>query len=142
MRKASLEGRGLSVVTASGTIVTLLFGLVAVLTAGKDFVLPDLARDLLLVALIGFGVAWVLGVLSNIPLNYQNVDIEDGDFWRWWGEPNTKGFERIAATRLGLLRVAQRKNDIKGKVVIWAVAAEVLAVVALAGAVGVVLVRG
>jgi hypothetical protein len=35
--KTSLEQRGLSVITSSGTLVTLLFALAAVVTASKSF---------------------------------------------------------------------------------------------------------
>jgi hypothetical protein len=40
-RKASLEARGITAVTAAGTLVTLLFALTAGLTAAPGFKLPD-----------------------------------------------------------------------------------------------------
>lgn len=139
-RKTSIEQRGLAVVTTSGTIVTLLFGLVALLTKGESFTFPDAGRGTLLVALIFFTVAAIFGVVVNAPLDYKNADLDDDErFWKWWGEANERGTERITATRLRLFRVAQERNGFKGKVLIAAVAAEVSAVGFLAITVVVIL---
>lgn len=40
-RKTSIEQRGIAVITTSGTLVSLLFGLVAVLTAADDYQYPE-----------------------------------------------------------------------------------------------------
>ena len=57
-RKTSIESRGVTVVTTSGTLyVTLLFGLTAGLTAASGFKLPGGAKLPLLLALIAFVIA-------------------------------------------------------------------------------------
>ena len=56
-RKSSLEQRGISIITTSGTLVTLLFGLTAAITGAKTFTFPAAARDWLTPAAIAFDVA-------------------------------------------------------------------------------------
>lgn len=46
-RKKSIEQRGLSVVTSSGTLATLLFALAVLVTGSKGFQLPGSSRQLL-----------------------------------------------------------------------------------------------
>lgn len=143
VRKSSIEQRGLAVVTTSGTIVTLLFGLVALLTRRDDFTFPDTGRSLLLLSLIFFTVAAVLGVVSNAPLDYTNADLDDDErFWRWWDESSDRSAERITATHLQLFRVAQKRNAWKGGVLIAAIVAEVAAVGSLAATVMIILDAG
>jgi hypothetical protein len=62
-RKSSLESRGVNVITTSGTLVTLLFGLVAVLTGSESFSLPASAHAYLIVTVILFVSATALGII-------------------------------------------------------------------------------
>ncbi len=140
-RKTSIEQRGLAVVTTSGTIVTLLFGLVALLTRGDNYSMPTEAVLPLSVALFCFAVAAILGVLANAPLKYLNVDLDEANFWKWWDQSDEDAVQRIAATRLKLFKVAQDRNDWKGQVLIAAVGLEVVAVTSLALTVGFILQR-
>ena len=139
-RKASLEQRGLAVVTTSGAIVTLLFGLVAVLTKTVTFELPKAGEQPLFWSLILFTVAAVAGVGVNVPLNYRNVDLSDeARFWRWWDAPARSGDERIAITRVRAYQRARKFNGVKAWVLVAGVAAEVVAVGLLAATVAVIL---
>jgi hypothetical protein len=66
-RKFSLEQRGLAVITTSGTLATLLFGLVALATKSNDFRLPVRASGPLAVALGAFAAAALLALLTMHP---------------------------------------------------------------------------
>jgi hypothetical protein len=139
-RKASLEQRGLSVVTSSGTLVTLLFGLVALLTKGASYRLPTKTHGWLATSLTLFVIAAVLGVFTNLPLRYTNVDFDDPDVLldRWEDTPADARL-RISATRLDEFKRAQRLNRGKAWLLVCAMAAEVGATLPLAVAIAFVL---
>lgn len=74
-RKSSLEQRGIGVITTSGALVTLLFGLTATITSAKTFTLPPAARDWLTPAAILFVAAAAAGILVNVPLFYGKIEV-------------------------------------------------------------------
>lgn len=74
-RKVSLQQRGLAVVTSSGTLVTLLFAIGAVAIDSETFELPALARVFFTLALVAFATAGILGILTNRPDLYEEVDV-------------------------------------------------------------------
>jgi hypothetical protein len=51
-RKTSLEQRGISVITSSGALVTLLFGLAALTTKPQGYQVPDGATFSFILALV------------------------------------------------------------------------------------------
>ena len=141
-RQTSFEQRGLAVVTTSGALVTLLFGLAALSTqAEQTFVLPENAEQPLIVALCLFVVAASAALVTNIPLPYRWADTQgvrdalDAD--PAWTEDQAN----IEATRsrLDMVDAAHKNNQIKGIALICAIALEVLAVTAVAIAIGIVI---
>src|ERR1700761_1725868 len=72
-RKTSLEQRGAGVVTTSGTLVTLLFALIGVITAAKNFSLPTPAHGYLGAAVILFAIAVGVGLTANLPFFYRQA---------------------------------------------------------------------
>jgi len=140
-RKTSIEQRGLAVITTSGTLVTILFALVALLTKAADYHLPVKARGPVGVALIGFVVAGVLGLVTNVPLKYSNIDLSDPDklFWDHWDSGQSDAQQRIIGTRLNILGQAQANNGRKGWALLTAMSFEVAAVIALSIAVSEIL---
>jgi hypothetical protein len=144
-RKTSLEARGVTVITTSGTLVTLLFGLTAGLTAVSGFKLPGGAKLPLLLALIAFVVAAGFGIVTNMPLRYQEVTPQGLAKLvnaRFWTAPPTVGELRVAAAQVALLSAARSANNLKVRLLIVAIAAELLAVAFLAWAVAAILWRG
>lgn len=141
-RKESIEKRGLSVITTSGTIVTLLLGLVTILSKADGFTLVKQARGPLYVSIVLFATAAVLGLATNLPLPwYGNVD-DDAivkQLNRKPVEPAENAQLRIALANMEIFKRARRMNGIKARVLIWAMAVEVSGAVALAIAVGEVL---
>lgn len=143
-RKESLERRGLSVITSAGTMVAVLFALVALVTARKGYDPPSVTLEFLLVALILFGLAGVLGLMANTTKNYQRARASD---LREMAEEDPAILTRERAllllirTDAKVLSDAQTKTNAKAAFVTWGLRLEVLAIVVAAVAVGAVLVR-
>jgi hypothetical protein len=143
-RKSTLEARGITVITTSGTLATLLFGLTAGLTVATSFKLPSAARLPLLLALIAFVVAAMCGLATNMPLIYREATsrglakLVDA---RYWTGPATVGQLRVAAAQVTLITAARSANNLKVRLLIAAVAAELLAIVFLSWAVASILYR-
>lgn len=130
-KKSSLESRGISVITTSGTLVTLLFGLVAVLTSAKTFRFPAAARPYLALAMIFFAIACGLGIMVNLPLFYKRTDLTADDLKRVWAWPIANARAKIAVTRLETISSARRANAVKAWLLLSAGIAETLALLSL-----------
>lgn len=143
-RKQSIEQRGVAVITTSGTLVSLLFGLGAVLTGVDEYELPHGAEPWLYASMIAFVLAAVGGIVTNLPLLYIGVspdDLKDAVENLWDDAPNIAE-QRIAATQVKVLAKARTLNDLKGYFLLAAVGAEVVAVAFLASALSVILTAG
>lgn len=143
-RKSSIEQRGIAVITTSGTLTTLLFALVALLTGTKDYKLPPGAEPWIFGALIAFVLAAVGGISVNAPLRYWGVKIEDLQkaVTHLWQDSAADAEKRVAVTQLKELGRAKKLNTVKGYILLGAVVIEVLAVISLALAIRVILVNG
>lgn len=137
-RKTSLEQRGIGVITTAGVLVTLLFGLSALATKNQAYVLPDPARWTLIVAVALFGLASLLGLLTNLPRDYF--------------EPRTEILEDLAKSLVGadgnilaeedrvqIIKSARKNNGVKAAELFAAMIFEFLALAVLAIAVVMVL---
>lgn len=136
-RKTSIETRGVSVVTTSGALVTLLFALAAIQTSRKGFVLPADARVWLEWALVIFVLAAILAVATNMPLPYKTARPSDlqSAIEEFWGDQADEATQMTSATRVAFLERAQLINQVKGYLLLSAFVAEVVAVALLAVAV-------
>ena len=132
-RRESLDARGSTVISVSGTLVTLLLGLAALVTKAQTFVLPDPARQRLTFAVIAFVVAVLLAIATYVP---QPARITDPaalarllpDLWERTDDFAAK---KVTATRLEQLASLQAANDRKALVLLAAVSAQVVAVALL-----------
>ncbi len=141
-RKASIEARGLSVVTTSGALVTLLFGLGSLISGVDGFSLPDSGKWLLLGALAAFLLAAVAAIVANFPLRYREVSVRGLRKLiapEWWGNVEPAASRRAAEARLNVLERARSTNAFKVNALLAAMIVEVLAVVLVAAAVAVIL---
>lgn len=137
-RKASLEQRALAVITTSGALVTLLFGLGALSTKQEaTFDLSNFAASALAVALGLFIVAAALALRTNRPVDYQEVKPEEIESRLKEQPPLSEqdAIEDIALTRVKELRSAREKNGKKAKLLQWAMSLEVVAVLAVSVAI-------
>jgi hypothetical protein len=134
-RKSSLEQRGAGVATTSGTLATLLFALVGVITAAKNFSLPTSAHGYLAAAIILFAAAVAIGIIANLPFLYEEAEPTPDQLAEVWDytEPEAQGY--IIATRLTVLSSARRANALKARLVLFAGAAQLAALVMLVVAV-------
>lgn len=142
--KISIESRGITVITTSGSVVGVLFGLLAVIGGTTQFVLPDDARPWFAAALLTLTVSAIGGLLVNLPLAYEEADpgaLEgllinpDGSWASEWEESIVEGSRRVAQVNIKLLRAARNKNRVKSLLLASAQIAEVVGVALLAMAV-------
>ncbi|HXP21413.1 MAG TPA: hypothetical protein VN840_17355 [Streptosporangiaceae bacterium] len=141
-RKTSLEARGITVITTSGTLATLLFALTAGLTTAAKFRLPGPARLPLLLALVAFVAAAAFGLATNLPLRYQeptSAGLARLVSARYWSGPAEIGQLRVAEAEITALAAARSANGRKVTLLLAAILSEVLAVVFLTWAIAVVL---
>jgi hypothetical protein len=129
--------RGLSVITTSGALTTLLLGLAALAEGdGSRVAVPEDAGGWIVAALVSFGLAALFAVLTNIPLGHRGADIAnlrgliDAD-------EDTEAVARRAVvdTRLDVLASADSTNGWKAWALLAAMVCE-LAGIALIGYVG------
>jgi hypothetical protein len=136
-RKKSFEQRGVTVITTSGALVTLLFGLTALSVKGEStFEIPTLSATFLTVGLVFFVVAAVLALLTNIPRSYESVTVDS--LWRAvadrWGDTEATASAMVAKTRLKEIRTAKTINREKGYLLSASMVCEILAVALVAAA--------
>jgi hypothetical protein len=135
--RASLEQRGLAVITTSGALVTLLFGLVAVLTKADSFTLPAESRNWLKVAMVFFVVAAIAGIVTNLPIPRRGARPDDlaSVIQQNWADVPSSAQRAVADSRVEILRNAILLNRVKGTALVVAMTAEVGAVLFVALAV-------
>ena len=140
-RKASLEQRGLAVISTSGALVTILFGLTAISKRESTFVIPNAAAALLVAALAFFVLAALSAIITNLPRSYEGVQVNPlRDAVRnRWEDSETTASKMVALTRLKVLASAKEKNEQKGVALIVAMSLEIIAVVLVGIAMGFVL---
>ena len=139
--QTSLEARGLSVVSTAGTLVTLLFGVGALISGLKTFALSGEARDNLFVALVFLVLAALAAIASNLPMFYKAVTpasmrtLLNSN----WTDPEATAEKFTSETRIDVIERAQTVNSLKGYAVMLAMGIEVVGVFFVAKAVGLIL---
>ena len=142
--KDSLERRASGVITSSGVLVTLLFGLAAITTRTSNYNLPHDAHLPLVVALAAFVVACACAVVAGVPFRYRGSSpggLEAVRIHRW-RDREWVARRRVAGTEIVILRAYKRANRIKAWLLVGAGVAQVAALVALGVSVALILSRG
>jgi hypothetical protein len=134
-RKTSLEQRGIAVVTTSGALATLLFGLAAVITGVEKYKPPDNFRPPTIAALLFFIVAGVLAIMTNVPLPYQDVKARALNADKMWLVPDEKQARFIFDYRVKVLQGLQYRNRQKAICCVAAMGAQIIAAIFVALAV-------
>jgi hypothetical protein len=140
-RKASLEQRGLAVVTTSGTLAALLAGF-GVLAGAQPHHVARLVAVAVTLGGASFVAAAGLGLWVNRPCDYH----EPEDEWLekltaesvWNGDEN-QGSRRVAECNVGTLVRHRKVNGRKASQLAWAVVFEVVATVFLAVGIGLII---
>lgn len=141
-RKNSLEARGIGIVTSSGALATLLFGLVG-FTRGTN---PQLhweigtpAKAALLIGVLLFAFAALMGLGANFPGDYKEPSVKklrERVQPEAWTKPDPIGAARYdAEVIVGAIDAARQINGRKAKAIRWGIAAEAGAAVFVALAV-------
>jgi hypothetical protein len=119
-------------------LVTLLFGIGAVVIKTQNFSPSMLARLLLVGAVAAFALAAVAGIIVNLPLSYTDVDPKQFTAYvqpDFWDGPADSAARRVAQARLRVWDKARDVNRWKGVALIAAIILQVIAVLLVAGAV-------
>lgn len=132
-RKASLEARGLALITTSGAFTTLVLGIGA-LVAPEE--LPVAARAFLVVGLLCFLVAAAKGALVNKPEDYTEPDAEKlgGVLDELRAKSAASGERTVARSRLVIIEAARTRNKGKASALLRGSWAQVIGMVSIAGA--------
>lgn len=140
-RRATLESRGASVITASGALVTLLFALAALVTKQQNFTLGGWPRGLLSAGTVALVAAAILAIGTYAPRSTRLTDpiAFARQLPKLWEHDNDFARKKTTITRLVELANNQRVNDIKARLLLAAVAFEVLGVLFVASTVLMVL---
>jgi hypothetical protein len=141
-RKKTLEGRGTTILTTSGSLLALIFGL-TVVVSGKDPKFGNHCAILLLMAsLLAFVVSAVIGIFIAINGSKYTLagrrlleSLTGNETWEDQSEDEARRMwvKRQVNTSLSL----RRGNNRKAKAVTWSLAAQVLAVTLLSVSLGV-----
>jgi hypothetical protein len=137
-RKASLESRGLAVITTSGTLVTLLFALSALVTKVESFTLPDPARFMLMYSVGALLVAALSGIYINAPSRSTYVDpalLTPHLSSPHWEAPERDARKAIAVFQLQCLTAAAKGNTRRARVLLVGAVGQAVAVALLGAAV-------
>ena len=138
-RQQSLEQRGITVITSSGTFVTLIFAVAALITklnAAKNF---DLAETIFVVAsMAAFLAAGLYGILVNKPEDYGAIPIgRMTEAFKGMSEPEIDELRKDAAEAV---RHAREINGYKADFLLRAIRCEMLAVALLVIAICVIVI--
>lgn len=131
-RKTSIEQKGAAVLTTSGVLVTLLFAFASL--AHPQLNVSGVPLYFLGAALVMFVVAAILGVLSTWLLHYPILPAETVRdlVLNWWDKPYEPAQRRLAEAKANILARARVQNTLKGRALVGAQSAQILAVL-LAG---------
>ncbi len=142
-RKASLEQRGLAVISTAGVLTALLFAILTAVVGPAGSQTPNRAiRILLVAALLVFVAAAVAGLVAASPTKYWELKasflyslVQDGEKGQFWNEPKTLAVWRVTQARIQLLDRARKINSRKGQLLFGAFLGEVLGVAVVASAI-------
>jgi hypothetical protein len=139
--KTSLEQRAAGVVTTSGVLVALLFGLTGLVSGPSDSAIPERAELWLFLSLGGFALASALALFVVVPHRYRGptrAGLEKVRRERW-DDVTGSALSKVSATRIVMLASYRKANGVKAWLLVAAIGIEVLAIATLAVAVALVI---
>ena len=137
-RRASLDARGLAIVTSSSALITLMFSL-SVLLTGKDHEVLGDGKGWVVASLICFIVAGLLGILANRAREYEVT--HESTLYEMlgahWTDDEVDARNVCATRHVATIESLRRGNESKAEQItlalVFQVAAIALLVVALMG---------
>jgi hypothetical protein len=138
-RKASIEQRGITVITSSGVLVSLLIALSALLIGrNSETPLGVVSRSFIVAAVVAFVAAAGLGIAANTPRTYEGLSDEDLDrivAKHSWSADEEEAALLVAQQRVQELKAAIKINNRKANYVQWAITGQVIGVGLVAAAI-------
>lgn len=149
-RKTSLEQRGITVITASGAFVTLVFGFSALVTKGAPFANFSIPEKVFLLAALGlFVFASIFGVAANIPRPMgqlrsaksppENDPARYYDAKVWEALRSGKHPETLADEMSDAIATTKESNQVRAQNIRKATTLQTLAITAIGIAVGLII---
>ena len=132
-RRDAMTARGMSVITISGALVTLLAGLAALATKSRGFRLTGGARVLVTASIIAFALSAILAIATYAPHRERGPEVDElgAVLKETWDDGADFARKKVTATRLLLLKTTQDANDRRASALLAAVSAQAVAVVLL-----------
>ncbi len=142
-RKTSLEQRGIQVVTTSGVLSTLLFGLATFAKSSSSLSL--FAGVCLLASLVCFAMAFIFGLRANRGYQYDEAStdsLRELTSAEEWNNEHPAGAERrVSKLYVDILEHARKQNGKKADRLNTALTFEVAALIGVALAVASVIIQ-
>jgi hypothetical protein len=141
----SLQSRGLAVISSSGTLVTLLFGLSAVATTSQHFKLPAGAKPPLYVAAVLLVLAAISGIATNAPRGSKLTALRrlgpllESPYWEYPAGPARR---EVAKTQLAVAEGARAANRLRARFLLAGIVLEIAGIASTMVAVIVLIANG
>ena len=143
---ASLQSRGLAVISSSGTLVTLLFGLSAVATTAQHFKLPAAAKPPLYLAAVLLVRRSGSGHRDQRSPGQQGdrAAVGSGRCWSqpYWDYPVGPAQQEVARTQLAAAEAARADNHVLGRYLLTAIILEIAGIASTMAAVIALIAKG
>ena len=142
---ASLQGRGLAVISSAGTLVTLLFGLSAVATTAQHFRLPAAAKPPLYLAAVLLVAAAIAGIVTNAPRGSKVTALKRlGPLLEqpYWDYPVGPAQQEVARTQLAAAEAARAGNNTRARWLLIGIILEITGIASTMAAVIVLIANG
>jgi hypothetical protein len=132
-RRSAFDARGLSLVTSSGSLATLLAALATVATAGGRLVLSGPVRTALIVSLLLFALAAACGIAANWNRSYavakpSTLDRMVNDRWAV-DEVDARNY--VASLNVVTVQTLRHGNNVKARLLSAGLVAQLAAVLAV-----------
>jgi hypothetical protein len=133
-RRSNLDSRGVTLVTTSSSLVTLLAAVGAFVLRSDKFALPSAAKVPLLVALCAFAIAAACGIMATWLHKSTVADVADLRAMRTsrWKDDPIDSRNAVAFINIKTIESLRNKNDRKARWLISGQLAQLSALIALA----------
>jgi hypothetical protein len=128
---ASVQSRGLAVISSSGTLVILLFGLSALATKAQNFSLPTHTKLPLYLAAVFLVLAALAGIATNLPRKRDAIPpsklrpLLEADLW---SAPAVHAQREVAMSQLTVFESERRSNVKMAYLLIAAIMLEIIGI--------------